>query len=76
MVAMEETVFLRSAPVFGEGRGGDVTDSFGCEVFLDSQENGLVNFLVGGGAGAGRLEPWCGCGGADHGTDGSTPDNP
>lgn len=57
MVAMEEAVFLRSALLFGEGNGGDVTVSFGCEVFLDSQENGLVNFLVGAGAGGGRLEP-------------------
>lgn len=57
MVAMEEAVFLRSALLFSEGNGGDVTVSFGCEVFLDSQENGLVNFLVGAGAGGGRLEP-------------------
>ncbi len=57
IVAMEEAVFLRSEAVFGEVNGGDATASFGCEVFLDSQENGLVNFLVGGGAGAGRLEP-------------------
>lgn len=51
---MEEAVFLRSLLLFGEGNGGDVTLSFGCDVFLDSQENGLVSFLVGGGAGAGR----------------------
>jgi hypothetical protein len=57
IVAMEETVFLRSPLAFGEDNGGDMTLSFGCEAFLDSQENGLVNFLVGGGAGAGRLEP-------------------
>jgi hypothetical protein len=54
IVAMEEAVFLRSPLLFGEGNGGDVTDSLGVEVFLESQENGLVNFLVGAGAGGGR----------------------
>ncbi len=75
-VAIEDTVFLRSPPLFGEGIGGEVTVSFGVEVFLDSQENGLVNFLVAAGAGGGGWEPWCGCGGGAHGTDGSTPDSP
>jgi hypothetical protein len=54
IVAMEEAVFLRSPLLFGEGNGGDVTVSFAVDVFLESQENGLVNFLVGAGAGGGR----------------------
>jgi hypothetical protein len=57
IVVMEEAVFLRSPLLFGEGKGGDVMVSFGVEVFLESQENGLVSFLVGAGAGAGRWEP-------------------
>ncbi len=47
-----------------------------CEVFLEGQENGLVNFLAGGGAGAGRAADELGWGGGDQGIDGSMPDNP
>ena len=76
-VAIEDAVFLLSPLLFGEGNGGEVTVSFGVEVFLDSQENGLVNFLVADGAGGGGWEPdRCGCGGGAHGTDGSTPESP
>lgn len=73
---MEEAVFLRS--LFGEGRGGDCTDSL--VVFRDSQEKGLVNFR-GGGAAAAECDAECdaaggACGGGDHGTEGNFPDRP
>lgn len=72
IVAIEDAVFLRS---FGDGRGGDWTLSFDWE-FRDSQANGLVNFLVGGG-GAGRVAgATCAWGGAAQGTDGRAPDRP
>jgi len=72
IVAIEEAVFLRS--LFGEGRGGDCTDSL--VVFRDSQEKGLVNFR-GGGAAAAECDAAGGaCGGGDHGTDGNLPDRP
>lgn len=57
IVAIDEAVFLRSPLLFGEGKGGDVAVSFGVEAFLDSQENGLVSFLVANGAGGGIWEP-------------------
>jgi hypothetical protein len=76
IVAIDETVFLRSPLVFGEVNGGDVMVSLGVEVFLESQENGLVNFLVGAGAGGGRWELEGGCGGGAHGIEGSTPERP
>jgi hypothetical protein len=72
-VAIDEAVFLRS--LFGEGKVGGWTVSLGV-AFRDSQEKGLVSFLVGGG-GAGRLEGAGGAvGGAPHGTEGRTPDSP
>lgn len=73
-MVIDEAVFLRS-PWFGDGKGGDWTVSLGVE-FRESQANGLVNFLVGGG-GAGRFAgAGGGCGGAPHGTDGRAPDKP
>jgi len=76
IVAIEDAVFLRS-PVFGDGNGGYVVCSLGAEVFRESHENGLVNFLVGGGAGGGRLVCEVGAvGGGDQGTDGRTPESP
>jgi hypothetical protein len=52
--------------------------SLGADVFLESQENGLVNFRAG--AGAGRFEDAAGaggaCGGGDHGTEGRAPESP
>lgn len=45
-------------------------------MFLESQENGLVSFLVADGAGGGGWDPWCDCGGGAHGTEGSTPESP
>jgi len=76
IVAIDETVFLRSPLVFGEVNVGDVMVSLGVEVFLESQENGLVSFLVGAGAGDVRWELACGCGGGAHGIEGSTPERP
>jgi hypothetical protein len=76
IVAIDETVFLRSPLVFGEVNGEDVMVSLGVVVFLESQENGLVSFLVGAGAGGGRWELGCGCGGGAHGIEGSTPERP
>ena len=52
-----------------------MTVSFGVDVFRESQENGPVNFLVGG-AGAGRFVVACGAGGGDQGTEGRIPDRP
>lgn len=70
---MEDAVFRRS----GETGGGDVTDSFCVDVFLESQENGLVNFREGGGPGAGRfvVAGTCG-GGAKLATEGRIPESP
>ena len=75
MVAIEEAVFLRAA-FSGEGRGGDTIESLAVEVFRESHENGLVNFLVWGAAGGERIDEGCVCGGGDHGTDGRTPERP
>lgn len=72
IVAIEDAVFLR-ASLSGDGNG--TTVSFCCEVFRDSQEKGLVNFLVGG-AGAGRVFEGGGAGGGDQGTDGRAPESP
>jgi hypothetical protein len=71
-VAIEEAVFLLS--LFGEGRGcGTVS----LEVVLrESQEKGLVNFLGGAGGAAECDAEAGGCGGGDHGTDGSLPERP
>jgi hypothetical protein len=74
-VAIDEAVFLRP-PLPGDGRVGDATESFGVDAFRESHENGLVNFLVGGGAGAGRVDDECDGGGGDHGTDGRIPEKP
>lgn len=71
-MAIEDAVFLL-ASLSGDGKGTGV--SFCCEVFRESQEKGLVNFLVGG-AGAGRLFDGGGAGGGAHGTDGRAPDSP
>lgn len=66
------------------GRGA----SFGALFFRESQENGLVNDLVGGGGGGGSMafEGTGGGadevavavadGGGDHGTEGSAPERP
>lgn len=76
-VAIEDTVFLRSSALL-EGGTGEVTGSFGAaDVFRESQEKGLVNFLDGGGAGPPCIiEAGGACGGGDQGPDGSTPDSP
>lgn len=66
-------MFLRSP---GDGIGGETAASFGCEVFRDNHENGLVNFLVGAGAGTGNAAGVCGWGGGAHGTEGSLPESP
>lgn len=56
-----------------------MTFSFGAEVFLDSHENGLVNFLVTG-AGAARFAGAGGAGGGggggENGTSGRAPERP
>jgi hypothetical protein len=74
IVAIDEAVFRLS--VFGEGSGGETTDSLFDVVFLESQENGLVNFLEGG-AGVGIFAVGGGGGGGKkRSTDGSAPDKP
>jgi hypothetical protein len=61
-VAVEEAV-LRRRWFPGGGNGGDVTLSLGCcEEFLVNHENGLVNFLLGAGAGGKWFEAVCGGG--------------
>ena len=74
-VVTEDIVFLRS-PFPGEVSDGDMTGSFGAELFRDNQENGIVNFLVGAGAGGDKLTFGGAWGGGDHGIDGRTPDRP
>jgi hypothetical protein len=74
-VAIDEVVFRLSVEIDVGGRGGDVTDSFGADVFRDSHENGLVSFLPGA-ASAGSFDVAGPEGGGDHGTEGSAPDNP
>lgn len=77
MVAIDEAVFLRPF-VGGEGNGGDLTFSLGAEVFLESHENGLVNFLVIGAGGGGRLAEagGAGGGGVENGASGRGPERP
>jgi hypothetical protein len=74
-VAIDEFVFRRCP--LGDIRGGEVTVSFCCEVLRESQEKGLVSFLVGGAA-AKLLEDCVegGGGGGAQGIDGSAPDSP
>lgn len=72
-MAIEDAVFLRVS-LSGDGNG--VGLSFCCDVFRESQEKGLVNFLVGG-AGVDRVfDVGGGAGGGDQGTDGRAPESP